>query len=69
MDLLLYFGSYSAVLTLFASGTIAMVWLACSVLRAVAGFIGLLINPRREEDITKRLPPHDQLLYLKRAGQ
>ena len=71
MDVLLYFGSYAAITTLFASGGIVVVWVAFRTVRGAVRFVRVLANPqiRHEEDATTRVPPDYQLAHLKRAGQ
>jgi hypothetical protein len=69
MDVLLYFGSYAAISTLFASGGIAVVWVAFRAVRGAMRFVRVMANPQIEEDATKRVPPDYQLIHLKRAGQ
>ncbi len=71
MDVLLYFGSYAAITTLFASGGIIVVWVAFKSVRGAVRFVRVLANPhvRQEEDVTRRVPPDYQMAHLKRAGQ
>lgn len=69
MDLLLYFGSYAAVVTLFMSGVVAVGWTAFKAVQSVVRLYRAVRNLDIEEDMARRVPADYQLAHLKRAGQ